>query len=70
MSVDAGYMHIATVIREMNYAAARALELKLTRDLGLGDRVPATCAEFLLLTATPSRHEPSAERRAQGRPVR
>jgi hypothetical protein len=62
-------MRIATVVREMNYAVTRALELKLSRELGFGDRAPATYTEFLLLTSVTSRHEPSACR-AQDRPVR
>ncbi len=58
------------VVSEMNYASKRVTELMLTFGLPESDRAPDTYAEFLLRTAATTRHEPSARRRAAGRPVR
>jgi hypothetical protein len=55
---------IAGTIREMNDAVTRTTELRLSRGLALADEPPATYAEFLLLTAATSIHEPSAACRA------
>jgi hypothetical protein len=64
-------MRIVSIVREMNDAVARLTELRLSRAAGLAaDRMPGTYAEFLLLTAATTRHEPSARRRAAGKPVR
>jgi hypothetical protein len=56
-------MRITSMIREMNYAAERAIELKMVHDAGLGDRVPDTFEEFLLVTSGTIRHEPPVRRR-------
>ena len=55
---------VAGAVREMNDAVRRMTELRLTRDLGLGNGPPSTYAEFLLRTSATTVHEPSARRRA------
>jgi hypothetical protein len=57
-------------VSEMNYASKRVTELMLGYGLAESDRAPDTYAEFLLRTAATTRHEPTARRRAAGRPVR
>jgi hypothetical protein len=58
------------VVSEMNYATKRVTELRLSYGVAESNRAPDTYAEFLLRTAATTRHEPSARRRAAGRPVR
>ena len=59
---------LTDTVREMNDAARRMTEIRLTRPLGFGDEVPATYAEFLLRTSATSAHAPTAARRqAAGR---
>ena len=58
------------VVGEMNYASKRVTELRLGYGLAESDRAPDDYADFLLRTAATTRHEPSARRRAAGRPVR
>jgi hypothetical protein len=58
------------VVSEMNYASKRVTELMLCYGPAESDRAPDTYAEFLMRTAATTRHEPSARRRAGGRPVR
>ncbi|HXL92959.1 MAG TPA: hypothetical protein VN969_28860 [Streptosporangiaceae bacterium] len=55
---------VAGAVREMNDAVRRMTELRLTRDLGLGNGPPSTYAEFLLRTSATTVHEPSGRRRA------
>ena len=50
----------------MNYAVMRMTELRLAGYSGVIDRLPDTYPEFLLLTSTAGRREPSAEQRARG----
>ncbi len=57
------------VVSEMNYASKRVTELRFCYEAAESDRAPDTYAEFLLRTAAITRHEPSARRRAAGRPV-
>jgi hypothetical protein len=62
---------LAALLGEMNYAVRRLTELRMSRELGFGDdEAPATYTEFLLRTSVARVHEPSAGRRAAGRPVR
>lgn len=63
-------MRLTSLIKDMNYAAERAMELRMLRQLGLDGRAPASYEEFLLLTAVGTRHEPSASQRAARSPVR
>jgi hypothetical protein len=51
---------VRAVLDEMNYASARATELRLSEGLEQSDRAPDTYAEFLLRTAVTSLHEPPA----------
>jgi hypothetical protein len=51
---------IAAIISELNYAVTRLTELRMTTELGHGDRAPDTYAEFLLRTSVTSVHEPPA----------
>jgi hypothetical protein len=44
-------MRITTLIKDMNYAAERAMELRMLREMGLAGRTPASYQEFLLMTA-------------------
>jgi hypothetical protein len=48
------------VVSEMNYASARATELRLSYDLAESDQAPDTYAEFLLRTPGTSLREPPA----------
>lgn len=47
-------MRITKLIADMNYATERALELRLLGQMGLADRMPASYAEFRLMTAVRS----------------
>ena len=51
---------VRAVLDEMNYASARATELRLSKGLEQSDQAPDTYAEFLLRTSVTSRHEPPA----------
>ncbi len=51
---------IHDVVSEMNYASARATELRLSYGLAESDRAPDTYAEFLLRTPGTSLREPPA----------
>jgi hypothetical protein len=58
-------MRLWRIAKEMHYAVTRLTELRLSRSAGL-NRPPDTYAEFLLLTSTTWRREPSAEQRGRG----
>ena len=61
---------VCHVARELHHATSVASSLRFSYGLAESDRAPDTYAEFMLRTPTTSRHEPSARRRAAGRPVR
>jgi hypothetical protein len=60
---------VQATVGEMQYAADRAVQLKLHEDLGPGesDRAPDNYAEFLLRTSGTSLHEPPARCRGPRR---
>jgi hypothetical protein len=58
------------VFSEINRANKRASRLLLAYGLAESDRAPDTYAEFLLRSRATILHEPTAGRRAAGRPVR
>jgi hypothetical protein len=70
MSVTAPVRQLTAILSDMHYAVQRMTERRLTRPLGISDEVPGNYAEFLLRTSVSTVHEPSARRRAAGKPVR
>ncbi len=63
-------MRLWRIVKEMNDAVIRLTYLRLSHATGLAGRLPDSYAEFLLLTSTARRREPSARQRALGCAVR
>ena len=57
-------------VTEMHRATRVASSLMLSYGVVESNRAPDTYAEFLLRSRAAIRHEPAADRRAAGRPIR